>query len=267
MNRLEQSLRAVRDRGEKALIPFLTGSCPDRSTFIELLKTCEACGCPAVEVGVPFSDPSADGQAIQLSSQRALAAGVSSRRVLDDVARAREEGLQIPLVLMTYYNPVLARGVARFVDESKQAKVDGLLLVDVPMEEAAEVAPLAREAGLDTIFLVAPTTPPDRLERIAALTSGFAYCVSVAGVTGGKRPTGEVVERMVSLVRQCTDIPVMVGFGIDGARSAQQMSRLADGVIVGSALMRILNTSTRETALASAGRFLTEIREAQASLL
>jgi len=262
MSRLETVLREARGRGRKILVPFLTGGYPDRETFLDLLAALEGAGADALEVGIPFSDPSADGPVIQAASEAALAGGVTVRNVLADVTRARERGLEIPVVLMTYYNPVLAFGPEQFAAAARAAGADAVLVVDLPTEEAGEFAPAARAAGLDTIFLVAPTTPDRRIPRVLAECTGFVYCVSVTGVTGEKQPLVESVAALVERVRRHTDLPSLVGFGVTGAESARAIAAVADGVVVGSALIQHLGTQRGEGAVAAATGFVRELRQA-----
>lgn len=262
MSRLEDVLRAARQRDRKCLVPFFTGGFPDRETFVGLLLEAEAAGADAVEVGIPFSDPSADGPVIQRTSERALAEGTTVRSLLEDVAGARRRGLTLPLLFMTYFNPVLAFGPADFAKAAAAAGADGVLVVDLPPEEAAEFAPVAREAGLDTVFLVAPTTPEARVPAVASPCSGFAYCVSVTGVTGEKKPLAETVGEIVERVRRHTDLPALVGFGVSGPDAAGAIARLSDGVIVGSALLRAVGDRRGESAVEAAGAFLRSLRRA-----
>lgn len=238
MNRLEAVLREARSRGRKLLVPFLTGGYPDRETFLRLLHSAEAGGADAVEVGIPFSDPSADGPAIQHSSEVALRGGATVEGLLRDLRRARAEGLRLPVLFMTYYNPILAFGPERFSASAREAGADGLLVVDLPPEEAGELSPSCRAAGLDTVFLAAPTTPAERISKIASEASGFLYCVSVTGVTGDRRPAVESVAELVGRVRRHTDLPVLVGFGVETPEAAAALAAVSDGVIVGSALVR-----------------------------
>ncbi len=262
MNRLEATLGAARAAGRKLLVPFLTGGYPDRETFLRLLLATQAAGADAVEVGIPFSDPAADGPVIQRASAVALAGGASVRRLMADVAVARGRGLTIPLLLMTYYNPVLAFGAEAFAEAARGAGADGVLVVDLPPEEAAEFAPAARARGLDTVFLVAPTTPPARLPRVLAECRGFVYCVSVTGVTGGRRAEATGVADLVAGVRRHSDLPALVGFGVTDQASARAVAGVADGVIVGSALLLSIEGLKGEAAVAAAGAFLAGLRAA-----
>ncbi len=262
MSRLESELRAARDRGRKLLVPFFTGEYPDRETFRSLLLEAQAAGADALEIGVPFSDPSADGPVIQRASACALAGGATVRRLLEDLAAARRRGLTLPVLFMTYYNPVLAFGAEAFAREAAEAGADGVLVVDLPPEEAAEFAPAARAAGLDTVFLVAPTTPEARLPTVLARCRGFVYCVSVTGVTGSKVPLAETVAGMVTRVRRHTDLPALAGFGVSGPQAARALAAVSDGVIVGSALLEALGGSSGSAAVGAAGGFLRVLRAA-----
>ncbi|MDW7710532.1 MAG: tryptophan synthase subunit alpha [Deferrisomatales bacterium] len=262
MSRLEETLRAARDRGRKLLVPFFTGEYPDRGTFRLLLLEAQAAGADALEVGIPFSDPAADGPVIQQASAAALAGGASVRRLLEDLAWARSRGLSVPVLFMTYFNPVLAFGPEAFAREARAAGADGVLVVDLPPEESAELVPAARAQGLDTVFLVAPTTPEARIPKIAAVCRGFVYCVAVTGVTGEKRPAAEAVAGLVERVRRHTDLPALVGFGVSGPDAARALAAAADGVIVGSALLETLGGERREPAAHAAGLFLRDMRAA-----
>lgn len=262
MTRLEGTLRTLRDQGRKILVPFLTGGYPDRETFVDLLVAMEAAGADALEVGIPFSDPSADGPVIQATSEAALARGITVAAILEDVARARARGLGLPVVAMTYFNPVLAFGPERFAVSAREAGVDGVLIVDLPAEEAEEFVPAARGAGLATVFLVAPTTPDRRIPKAVGRCTGFVYCVSVTGVTGEKHAAAASVRDLVSRVRRYTDLPALVGFGVTDPSSARAIAEVSDGVIVGSALMKTLGDARRTEAVDAAGTFVRSLRDA-----
>lgn len=261
-SRLETTLRAARDRGRKLLIPFFTGEYPDRETFRALLLEAQGAGADALEVGIPFSDPSADGPVIQRASACALAGGATVRRLLEDLSAVRAQGLSLPVLFMTYYNPVLAFGPEAFARAAREAGADGVLVVDLPPEEAGEFAPAARADGLDTVFLVAPTTPEARLPRVLEGCRGFVYCVSVTGVTGDKRPLAQAVAGMVARVRRHTDLPVLAGFGVSGPEAARGLAEVSDGVIVGSALLQAVGEASGGAAVAAAGGFLRSLRAA-----
>jgi tryptophan synthase alpha chain len=262
MSRLRTVAAATRERGRKALVPFCTGGYPDRETFVKLLLEAQASGADAVEVGIPFSDPSADGPVIQRASEAALSGGTTTHKIFDDVSDARARGLHIPLVFMTYYNPVLSFGPEAFARGAREAGADGVIVVDLPPEEAEEFAPTARRNGLDTVFLVAPTTPAHRVPTVLRECSGFVYCVSVTGVTGDKRPLADAVREIVDRIRRHSDLPVLVGFGVTGSETARAMARVSDGVIVGSALLRAVEGLRGERAVDAAGSFLRGLRKA-----
>jgi len=262
MSRLETVLRCARDRGRKLLVPFFTGDYPDRPTFRRLLLEAQAAGVDALEVGIPFSDPSADGPVIQQASACSLAGGATVRALLEDLAAARAGGLTLPVLFMTYFNPVLAFGPEAFANAAAEAGADGALVVDLPVEEAGEFAPAARAAGLDTVFLVAPTTPESRVPKVLAECRGFVYCVSVTGVTGGKRPIVETVSELVTRVRRHTDLPALVGFGVSGPDAARALAQVSDGVVVGSALLQAVGAASGDQAVRAAGEFLRSLRAA-----
>lgn len=240
MNRLSAVLAGVRDSGGKALVAFLSAGYPDPDRFARLSLVAQQAGCDALEIGIPFSDPSADGLVIQQCSQRALEQGVTVEGAIAAVSRLRQDGLAIPVILMTYLNPVLAFGIPRFMEMAAGAGVEGLLVVDLPYEESEELRRQAERERLDVVGMVAPTTRSDRAALIAAGSAGFVYCVSSAGVTGEGRPDATAVASMVQRLRGCSPLPALIGFGVDGPETAAALCRVADGVIVGSALLRVV---------------------------
>lgn len=260
--RVESALRARRAVGGKALVPFLTGEFPDGDTFERLLFAAEGAGADVVEVGIPFSDPAADGPVIQEASRLALAGGATVASLLDRICACRARGLHVPLLLMTYFNPILAFGPEAFCRAAGVAGVDGLLVVDLPPEEAGEIVGPAAAAGLETVFLVAPTTPEARLPVILEHCRGFVYCVSVTGVTGGTAADAGRAAAVVERVRRHTDLPALVGFGVSGPASAQRLAAVSDGVIVGSALLRAVGAAPGEAAIAAGSDFLQGLRRA-----
>lgn len=262
MNLLTEALTTARDKGRKLLVPFFTGCFPDRETFIELLVAAQESGADALEVGIPFSDPSADGPVIQETSRLALMRGAKLSGILSAVSEARQRGLTIPLIYMTYFNPLLAFGLEKFAAAAADSGAQGVLIVDLPPEEYQEFAPHARSHNLATVLLVAPTTGIERLPQVLANCTGFVYCVSVTGVTGVKTPVREVVEQMVKDIRQMTRLPVLVGFGIGDPFAAADLARVSDGVIVGSALLKALGDKTGANAVKAAKRLLGELRAA-----
>jgi len=244
MERLRSRLEELRKRGRAGLIVYLMAGDPDLDTTFELLLQLQDLGVDAVELGVPFSDPIADGPVIQRAAERALASGTNLPAVLELVSRFRGRA-DLPVVLFTYVNPVLRLGLDRFPGLAVSAGADAALLLDLPPEEADGYAEASREAGLETVFLVAPTSTEERVRRASALATGFLYCVSRTGVTGERERLPEGLEGMLARVRRNTDLPVAVGFGISRREHVRQASRLADAVVVGSAVVRRISESHR----------------------
>lgn len=240
--RLERVLAANRQASRKNLVTFITAGDPHLQACEQLMHTLVASGVDVIELGIPFSDPMADGPVIQRASERAVAQGVGLRDVLALVARFRLTHEQTPIVLMGYANPIECMGQEAFIHEAVAAGVDGVLVVDYPPEESHEFALRARAAGLNQIYLVAPTTTPERMQATADVASGFIYYVSLKGVTGsGSLDVVEVAQK-VSALRHYTDLPIHVGFGISDAQSAQTVAQTADGVVIGSKLITIIES-------------------------
>jgi tryptophan synthase alpha chain len=237
--RIERKFAELRARDEAALIPFIVAGDPSLEATRALVLALEARGADMIELGVPFSDPMADGPANQRALARGLASGASLAAILAMVSEVRRES-QIPIVLFGYYNPILHYGCERLCEDAARAGVDGLLVVDLPPEEAAELARPARAHGLDLIFLLAPTTPIERVRAIAHAGSGFLYYVAVAGVTGTRATLAAGLETRVRALRAVTTLPVGVGFGISTAAQAGEVAGYADAVVVGSALSLII---------------------------
>ncbi|MGN1081768.1 MAG: tryptophan synthase subunit alpha [Acutalibacteraceae bacterium] len=232
-------------KGGKAFIPFITCGDPDLETTEKLVKAMAANGADLIELGIPFSDPTAEGPVIQGANIRALSGGVTTDRVFDTVRRIRAD-VKIPLVFMTYANVVFSYGTERFVKTAAQAGIDGIILPDVPFEEKEEFAPQCRKYGLDFISLIAPTSS-DRISSIAKSAEGFIYCVSSLGVTGVRNSITTDIGAMTELVHKANaDIPCAVGFGISTPEQAKEMARHADGVIVGSAIVKLIETHGRQ---------------------
>jgi tryptophan synthase alpha chain len=238
VSRIEHRFADLRAAGRKALIPFVTAGDPDPGATVPLLHDLVAAGADLLEIGVPFSDPMADGPVIQRASERALAHGVTLHGVLDMVAAFRKDDPDTPVILMGYLNPVEAFGYAEFAEAAAAAGVDGILTVDAPPEEADPLATALKATGLDPIFLVAPTSGPERIARICALASGFVYYVSFKGVTGAATFDLDGIAAKLAEIRATTTLPLGVGFGISDAERAAAVARVADAVIVGSALVR-----------------------------
>jgi tryptophan synthase alpha chain len=239
MTRIGARLAQRKQEGRPAFVAFLTAGDPSLDRTVAAALDLESAGADVLELGVPFSDPLADGPVIQRSSERALERGVTLTRVLETVARIREKS-ELPLVLFSYLNPLLQRGMARALDEAKRAGVDGVLVTDLPPEEAGEWIPAARAAGIDTIFLASPTSPEDRLRLVADASRGFVYAISRTGVTGERQALSDDARPLVERLRALTDVPVALGFGISTPEQVREASAVADAVVVGSALVRFL---------------------------
>jgi tryptophan synthase alpha chain len=262
MGRLAERLRGLRDRGEKALIPFVTAGDPNLEVTEAIVLAIAEAGADAIELGVPFSDPMAEGPTIQRASERALASGTSLRRVLELVSRLRPR-LDTPLVLMGYANNLLSMGEVGFAEAASSVGVDGVIAVDLPPEEGPEYFAALRKAEVDPILLAAPTTSRDRLAMLAKETRGFLYLVSLTGVTGARQSVSTTLEEEVAAVREISDVPICVGFGVSTPEQAARVTAFADGVVVGSALVdRIARAPSAEAAVDAAARFVGELRAA-----
>ncbi|MFD0737971.1 tryptophan synthase subunit alpha [Lysobacter koreensis] len=260
MNRLDTRFAQLKASGRKALVPFITAGDPSLETTVPVMHALVEAGADVIELGVPFSDPMADGPTIQRSSERALARGAGREYVFETVRRFRVSDADTPVVLMGYLNPVEIRGAQRFATEAVAAGVDGVLLVDLPPEESGEFRVAFAAAGLALILLAAPTTSDERIAQLCADAAGYLYYVSFAGVTGGDQlDTGAASERL-QMIRARSAVPVVAGFGIKDAASATAMARQADGVVVGSALVAALDGAADPAAAARA--FLAPLRAA-----
>lgn len=237
MSRLQSRFAELKQQNRAALVTFVTAGDPDYASSLEILKGLPAAGADVIELGMPFTDPMADGPAIQLANIRALAAKQNLPKTLQMVREFRATDSSTPLVLMGYYNPIFAYGVERFIADAKEAGVDGLIIVDLPPEHNDELCEPAQAAGLDFIRLTTPTTDDQRLPTVLNGSSGFVYYVSVAGVTGAGAATMDHVEQAVARLRRHTDLPLCIGFGIRTPEHAADVARRADGVVVGSALV------------------------------
>ena len=241
--RIDRRFAELKTEGRAALVTFLTAGDPDPETSLALVQALPAAGADVIELGMPFTDPMADGPAIQMSSQRALKAGQTLKKTLELVRAFRGSDDATPLVLMGYYNPIYVYGVDRFLRDAKSAGVDGLIIVDLPPEEDEELCLPALKAGLNFIRLATPTTDDKRLPAVLANTSGFVYYVSITGITGAATPDAEKVAAAVARIKRHTKLPVAVGFGVRTAEQAAGIASGADGVVVGSALVNVLKGS------------------------
>jgi len=240
MSRIADAFERARRERRAAFVPYLTAGDPDLAATAQLVRALEEAGADVVELGVPFSDPIADGPVNQAAASRALDAGTTLTGILEQVARLRRD-TEVPLVLFTYCNPVLRYGVERFAEHAADSGIDGVLCVDLPVEEAAgEYLETLRAHGIDPIFLLAPTSTPARVKAVARVASGFVYYVSRTGVTGERSALPVGLEREVRALRRRLKLPVVVGFGISTAAQAAAVARIADGVVVGSALVRVV---------------------------
>lgn len=247
MSRLEQRFTQLKSEGRAALVTFVTAGDPGYDTSLKVLKGLPAAGADIIELGMPFTDPMADGLAIQLATLRALDAGQTLLKTLQMVSEFRVEDQATPIVLMGYYNPIHRFGVDKFVAAASEAGVDGLIIVDLPPEHDAELATPAQASGIDFIRLTTPTTDDARLPRVLQRSSGFVYYVSVAGVTGAGSATTEQIQTAIERLHRHTSLPICVGFGIRTPEQAAAVARLADGVVVGSALVdKIANAASPE---------------------
>jgi tryptophan synthase alpha chain len=241
--RIDRRFAELKTEGRAALVTFLTAGDPDPETSLALVHALPAAGADVIELGMPFTDPMADGPAIQMSSQRALKAGQTLKKTLELVRAFRGGDDATPLVLMGYYNPIYVYGVDRFLRDAKSAGVDGLIIVDLPPEEDDELCLPALKAGLNFIRLATPTTDDKRLPAVLANTSGFVYYVSITGITGAATPDAGKVAAAVTRIKRHTKLPVAVGFGVRTAEQAAGIASGADGVVVGSALVSVLKGS------------------------
>lgn len=242
-SRIDARFAALRQEGRAGLVTFLTAGDPDLETSARILEGLPAAGAYIIELGMPFSDPMADGPAIQAASQRALAAGMTLRKTLALVRRFRQGDKTTPVVLMGYYNPIYVYPTDTFLDDAREAGVDGLIVVDVPPEADDEVCLPARDRGIAFIRLATPTTDAKRLPQVVANASGFIYYVSITGITGAAAPIATDVHAQVARIKRHTSLPVAVGFGVRTPEQVREIARGADGVVVGSALVTKLKES------------------------
>ena len=244
MNQLETRITrrfaALRDEGRSGLVTFLTAGDPDMDTALDILNGLPGAGADLIEIGVPFSDPMADGPAIQASSLRAIKAGMTLKKTLFAVRKFRETDKDTPVILMGYYNPIYIYGVERFLNDAKDSGVDGFIVVDLPPEEESEFCLPTLASGLNFIYLTAPTTSDERLPRVLQNATGFVYFASITGVTGTRSAVTSQVAGHLERIRAVTDLPIAVGFGITTPDQAAQIAQIADAAVVGSALVNVI---------------------------
>jgi len=262
MSRIPTTFDALAAQGRKALIPFITAGDPHPDLSLPLMRALVAGGADIIELGVPFSDPMADGPTIQRASERALAHGMSLRRVLALVREFRKENATTPVVLMGYANPIEAYGVEAFAQDAQKAGVDGVLVVDYPPEECAAFAAVMKQVEIDPIFLLAPTSTEQRYGEVAQIGSGYIYYVSLKGVTGSGNLDLDEVARRIPLIREKVGMPVGVGFGIRDAATAARIAAVADAVVIGSRIIEEIESAPAGEAPARAQRFLSGVRAA-----
>jgi tryptophan synthase alpha chain len=266
MSRIDATFARLRESKRKALIPYITAGFPYADITPSLMHAMVEAGSDVIELGVPFSDPTADGPVIQRAGEKALALGVGMKQVLQIVRSFRERDTRTPVVLMGYANPVeryeLVNGPDAYIRDCAAAGVDGLLVVDYPPEECGDFAGKLRRHGMDLIFLLAPTSTDERIREVARVASGYVYYVSLKGVTGAGNLDTASVEQMLPRIREHVKVPVGVGFGIRDAATARAVGRVADAVVIGTKLIQLVDELPREQAVAAAGGFLREIRAA-----
>ncbi len=262
MTRIASLFEQLNRTGKKALIPYITAGHPTKALAVPLMHAIAAAGADLIELGVPFSDPMADGPTIQRSSEKALANGVGLKDVLGFVAQFRQTNQNTPVVLMGYANPIERMGIQVFVTRCVEAGVDGVLVVDYPPEEAESFSALLRQNKVDPIFLLAPTSSDVRIANVARQASGYVYYVSLNGITGAASPDLEQVRQRVHTLKQATGLPIGVGFGIKDGETAHAISQWADAVVIGSKLIQEIEEGPSDQAVARAARFIEKIRQA-----
>lgn len=268
MSRIATCMQALQEKSKKALIPYIVAGDPHPDITVPMMHELVAQGADILEIGIPFSDPMAEGPVIQLAHERALEFNVSLTDILGMVGKFRETDLTTPVVLMGYINPVAKMGYEHFAKSAKEAGVDGLLTVDMPPEEANELNNLLKAVGIDSIFLIAPTTTPERIKHIADLATGYLYYVSLKGVTGAGNLDIDSVKDQLKHIKAVSPLPVVVGFGIKDSESARAISQISEGVVVGSALVNrcIECDQAKPESLKTAAELIGEMRNAMDAL-
>lgn len=273
MNRIDQTFETLKLHNKTALIPYLTVGDPDPETTLDIIAELESSGADIIELGVPYSDPLADGPVIQRASERALKKKVTIRTCMDIALKARERGSQLPFILFTYYNPVLQMGLDTFFEEVLKHDISGLIIPDLPVEESTEIRKRAAAAGVHLIPLVAPTSH-ERIATILSEATGFVYCVSSLGVTGERTDFYSGVEAFLETVKEYSRVPIAIGFGISTGEQVARFSKICDGVVVGSAIVRTIESNipllereeTRSQGLSQIGQFVAQLKGAKLAL-
>ncbi len=263
MNRIDETFRRLKKEKKKAFIPYVTVGDPDMKTTKRIVSSLAKAGADIIELGIPFSDPLADGPTIQKAVQRSLEAGCTVRKVLDMVGQLRRE-VRVPLVFMTYYNIIFNYGISRFIRDAKASGADGIIVPDLPMEESGELTGMADKEDFHVIMLAAPTTPPGRFRKIAGCSRGFIYYVSLTGVTGARRSLSDELKNDVKKLKKMTAKPVCVGFGISNPAQAREIVGASDGIIVGSAIIRVIekNLADKNLLVKKVGAFARSVARA-----
>lgn len=261
VNRIEKKFEQLANKNEKGLITYITAGDPNLATTKDLVVAIAQAGADLIELGIPYSDPVADGPVIQQASIRSLANGTTLERIFNTVSLIRLE-TQVPLILMTYVNPILQYGIERFMIKAMEVGIDGLIIPDLPLEEMDIIRPAVLEHGLCLIPLVAPTSTPERIQQADKLGQGFIYCVSLTGVTGVRNTVSNDISEFMGQVKQNSRLPLAIGFGISGPEQASQMAALSDAVIVGSAIVKLVEESSVEERITKVTAFVRQLKAA-----
>jgi len=262
MSRIANTFKTLKETHRKALIPYITAGDPHPDLTVSMMHALVDSGADMIELGIPFSDPMADGPTIQRASERALAHHVGLSHVFNMVKTFREKDTQTPIILMGYANPIEAIGAETFVERAKVSDVDGIITVDYPPEECTQFTKLLKEKNIDSIFLLSPTSELDRVKLIIEQASGFLYYVSLKGVTGAANIDIEQVKSKVSMIRELTDLPIGVGFGVRDAATAKEVAKISDAVVVGSRMIQEIENSNKDNLIQNISKLMKELREA-----
>lgn len=250
MKRIENTFKALREENRTAFIPFIMAGDPNLESSLEIMKALPAAGADLIEIGMPFTDPAADGEAIQLAGQRALKSGATLKLTLEMVAKFREENDSTPIILMGYFNPLFAYGLDQFIADALEAGADGVIIVDLPPEESKDFASKSTAAGLDFIRLITPVTKGKRITKITSEATGFLYYVSITGVTGAAKADLSAIKPHIKEIKSHTNLPIAIGFGIKTAEDAAHMAKIGDAIVVGSAIVKTVAENQQDSDLA-----------------